>query len=96
VFIFTDHASSYRWAKPTRDKTCLTLVKEVKNWISHMGRKPDTVCLRNIRTDNELMCSELRQFCNDKVIKLTSCAPHTHQQNPIAETSVKMIKRVVR
>ena len=42
------------------------------------------------------MCAPLLEFCLEKGIKLTACAPHTHEQNAIAETTVKMIKRVVR
>jgi hypothetical protein len=95
AFILTDVCSSYRSAIPTRDKSCNTLLNEIKKWIAHVGSMPDTVCLRSIHTDNEFMCEPLREFCLEKGIKLTSCAPHTHQQNPIAETSVKMIKRVV-
>ena len=65
-------------------------------WISHTGHLPEALVLQSIHTDNEYMCEPLAQFCKEKGIKLTSCAPHTHQQNAVAETSVKMIKRVVR
>ena len=96
AFLFTDAFTSYRSARPTRDKTCATLVSEVKHWISHVGRCPDTLELRSIHTDNEYMCEPLAAFCKEKGIKLTACAPHTHQQNAVSETTVKMVKRVVR
>ena len=96
AFVFTDHDSSYRSARVTADKNCNTLVNEVKQWIAHTGRMPETMWLRSIRTDNEFMCTPLVEFCLEKGINLTACAPHTHEQNAIAETTVKMIKRVVR
>jgi hypothetical protein len=96
AFIFTDAKTSYRSARPTKNKTCLTLLNEVKLWIAHVGHKPESVHLRSIHTDNEFMCEPLCTWCKENGIKLTSCTPHTHQQNAIAETSVKMIKSVVR
>ena len=96
AFVFCDLRSGYKWACPTQDKRCETLVEQIKLWISHVGVKPDTISIKAIRTDNEFMCSPLREFCVDKGIKLTSCAPHTHQQNSIAETTVKSLKRTVR
>ena len=82
-------------ALPTVDKTCHTLLNKVKCWIAHSG-KPESLSLKAIHTDNEFMCAPLREYCIENGIKLTSCAPHTHQQNPIAETTVKMVKRMVR
>jgi hypothetical protein len=96
AFIFAYVASGYKSARPTRDKCCYTLVEEVKLWISHVSYKPEEVSLKSIHTDNEFLKAPLRQYCKDHHIKLTACAPHTHQQNPIAETTVKMIKRTVR
>ena len=96
AFVFTNHATCYRSSRTTKNKECATLVNELKMWISHTGRMPETLWVRSIRTDNEFMCSPLVEFCRDKGIKLTSCAPHTHQQNPVAESTVKITKRVVR
>ena len=68
----------------------------VKQYIAHTCYAPDTLSLRSIHTDNAFMAAPLRDFCKEKGIKLTSCAPHTHQGNAVAETTVKMVKRVVR
>jgi hypothetical protein len=96
TFMFTNNLTSYRSSRATRDKSCMTLLNEVKMWVSHVGHMPETLWLRSIHTDNEFMCEPLITWCRENGIKLTSCAPHTHQQNAVSETTVKMIKRVVR
>ena len=57
---------------------------------------PDTCWIKSIHTDNAFMCPAMKIFCEEKGIALTTCAPNTHQQNAIAETTVKSVKRVVR
>jgi hypothetical protein len=109
--VLTDVHSSNRVIVCTRDKSVNTLLNVVKEYIAHTGLTPDSVSLNRkkgkvgksasmslkaIHTDNEYMKSPLREFCTDKGIKLTSCAPHTHQGNAVAESTVKIIKRVVR
>jgi hypothetical protein len=95
-FLLTDVYTSYRVIIPTWDKKCNTLLNEVRKYIAHVGNKPDSLSIRSIHTDNEFMCSPLREYCIKHGIKLTSCAPHTHQGNAVSETTVKMVKRVVR
>ena len=58
-FILTDHNTSYRMACPTTNKSCHTLLNEVKKWISHVGFMPETMWLKSIHTDNEYMCEPL-------------------------------------
>ena len=84
-------ASSIRSTRLAKDKTCAALLDEVKDWQAQSGIK-----LRFIRTDNEFNVKPLRSYCREKGIKLSACAPHVHQQNPIAESSVRMIKRTSR
>ena len=96
AFLLTDVYSSYRVAVPTVDKTCHSLLNEIKRYISHVGYTPEYVWLKSSHTDNEFMCEPLRTWCIEKNVKLTSCAPHTHQQNAVSENTVKMVKKVVR
>ena len=94
--MLTDAYTSYRAARPSQSSSCGSLLLEVKRWVSSVGKMPNTLWLRSIRTDNAYLGPPLSTWCLENGIKLTSCAPHTHQQNAIAETTVKMIKRVVR
>ena len=45
AFVFMDHESSYHSARVTTDRNCNTLVNEVKMWISHTGKMPETMWL---------------------------------------------------
>ena len=96
AFLLTDVHSSHRVIACARDTTCNSLLNMVKQYIAHTRYAPDTLSLRSIHTDNAFMAAPLRDFCKEKGIKLTSCAPHTYQGNAVSETTVKMVKRVVR
>ena len=89
--IFTCEHSKNRWCFPVVEKTAEKIVGLVRHFQAH-----SPVQIRAIRTDNEFMHNALKGYCDEHKVKLTSCAPHVHQQNPIAESSVKLVKYTAR
>ena len=86
VLITCEH-SRMRWCFANVIKTADVIVKIVKDFQAH-----SPVQIRSIRADNEFMHAALKDHCTEHNIKLTSCAAHTHQQNPFAESTVKLVK----
>ena len=91
AFALTDLYSNHRVCISTKDKSVKSLLLLVQAYQAQSGVK-----LKSIRTDNEYHNEPLAGWCVSNCIKLSVCAPHTHQQNPVAENSIKTIKEVTR
>ena len=90
-WVFTDLSSNYIHVFPVKSRTLEHLVTATQLWIAQTGVTP-----RSIRSDGEMIKGSFADFCRDKGIKLTACAPHVHQGNAGAENAVRKLKYAAR
>jgi Reverse transcriptase (RNA-dependent DNA polymerase) len=91
AWIITDTCSHHRVVCPVPSRAALSALTHLRQYIADSGTMPT-----HLRIDNELNVDSFQSFCRDNLISLSACAPHTHQGNPIAESSVRCVKRVAR
>jgi transposase InsO family protein len=93
VLCFTDDFSRYRWAYLLRNKSDAATI--IKRFIEDMLSQQQPI--QYLRTDNatEFLSEDLRNHFMEKKINLELSAPHTHQQNGVAERSFGILSNIV-
>lgn len=87
----TDQASNFRWSFPAKDFSTDAVVDILKRF-----QAASPVKIKHIHTDSAYLYGAVDDYCIHNNIRLTGCAPNTHQQAPQAEGTVKQTKRIHR
>lgn len=86
-FVITDYSSNAITFIPVLDKKPTTLIRILNEYQARSGVK-----IRKIRTDNEYVTSETKDWAAVEGIDLSGSAPRTQQQNGLSERSVRTVK----
>ena len=87
----TDQASNFRWSFPAHDFSTDSVVRILQRF-----QAASPVPIKHIHTDAAYLHGTMDTYCIQHNIRLTGCAPNTHQQAPQAEGTVKQTKRIHR
>jgi transposase InsO family protein len=90
--VFVDEYSGMRWAYTMENKKASTLLRNFKQFLADVGSPR---CFRLDR-DAVFTCGDFRSLARDNQIRLEYCQPRRHEQNGLAERTVRSLNSMTR